>query len=111
MTRIKTTPAVLACLCLCPFGANANTLTVTIDRLQVHRVTNAGYVYLTGAPLFDGGGCSSPWATGDLDDTHFMVYFWPMLMSAKSQGKSVTISVSGCSGDYPKIEMVQINAS
>ena len=94
------------------FGvAHADTHTAVVRTLQVHPPTNGGYVQLAGVPNFSGGVCNSPWAIGRLDDQNFMVYIWPALMSAKNQGKSVTITVSGCVGNYPLIEWIQVNES
>jgi hypothetical protein len=89
--------------------ADANTLTGIIDTLQVHPPTNGGYVRLTGLPTFDATTCSGIWAKGDLDNEKFMIYIWPLLVSAKNQGKSVTINVVGCSTGYPVIDWIQVN--
>jgi hypothetical protein len=102
--------AVLVALVFASGTAHANYLTAVIDALQAEGATNAGYVRLSGLPTFDGGGCTSVWATGDMDDQRFMIYYWPMLMAAKNQGKSVSVVVSGCSAyGYPRIASVQIN--
>jgi hypothetical protein len=90
-------------------SAGANTVTATIDALQVDLLSNGGYVRLTGNPNFDGGGCSNLWATNSLDEDKFMIYIWPLLMSAKSQGKTVSVSVTGCLNGYPRITFAQIN--
>lgn len=92
-------------------NAHANTLTATIDALQIHPESNGGYVRLTGSPNFDGGGCSGVWAKGSLDDDKFMIYIWPALMSAKARGVSVTINVTGCAGPHAQITWIQINAT
>jgi hypothetical protein len=91
-------------------SAQANYVPGMVDTLQIHVPTNNGYVKLSGSPTFDGGACSSVWAAGDLNDEKFMIYIWPMLMTAKNQGKSVTVNVDGCtSAGYPRITWVQIN--
>ena len=92
-------------------AAQANELTATIETLQIHPPTNSGYVRLTGVPVFNDGACTSTWAKGDLNDDRFMIYIWPVLMSAKSQGKSVTISVSDCESGYPRIAWIQLNST
>jgi hypothetical protein len=92
--------------------AGANGLTGTIDALQVDLTVNGAFVRLSGNPTFDGGaGCQNSWATGDIESEKFMIYIWPALMSAKSQGKQVLINVSGCLNGYPRIVLVQINAT
>jgi len=91
--------------------AGANTLTGSVAVLQAHPGTNGGYVRLIGDPTFDGTSCTSIWAKGELDNDKFMVYIWPLLVTAKNQGKTVTINVVGCSGGYPLIDYVQINAT
>ena len=108
-TRVSSVVAV-ACF-FSTFAAYGNSLTGTIDALLVDPGQNGGFVRLTGTPSFDGTGCTNGWASGNLDDDRFMIYIWPALMSAKSQGKSVTISVSGCYVGFPKIAWVQINAT
>jgi hypothetical protein len=92
--------------------AEAGPLTATVETLYVNPTLNKGYLRLTGAPTFDGGsGCTSTWAAGNLDDQNFMVYIWPLLMSAKNNGKSVTVNVTGCIDGYPHIEWAQVNAT
>ena len=92
-------------------AAHANYFTATIDTLQIDTASNGGYVKLTGLPVFDGTGCTGVWASGDLDDQRFMIYLWPLLMSAKNNGKSVTVNVSGCLSGYPRITWAQVNAT
>lgn len=92
-------------------AARANTLTATVETLQIEAASNSGFVRLTGQPTFDGGGCTSYWARGALDDQTFMVYFWPALLSAKNKGVTVSVIASGCSNGFPVITLVQVNPS
>lgn len=102
--------ALFATALLAATSAHANSLPGMVDTLQAHVPTNGGYVKLAGSPTFDGSGCTSIWASGDMNDDKFMIYIWPMLMTAKNQGKSVTINVDGCTAaGYPRITWVQIN--
>jgi hypothetical protein len=100
---------VLAVAVIANSAVSANNPTATVYNLQVHLPTNMAYVQLAGSPTFDGGGCTAAWAVGSLDDDKFMIYIWPALMSAKNQGKSVTVNVTGCLGGYPKITWIQLN--
>jgi len=100
---------VLAVAASTSVGISANGNLGTVANLQLHLPTNMGYVQLAGSPTFDGGGCSQQWAAASLDDPKFMTYIWPALLSAKNQGKSVTISVNGCLGGFPKIDWIQLH--
>jgi hypothetical protein len=90
-------------------SVQGNTLTGVVEVMQVHPPSNGGYVRLVGLPTFDGGGCTSMWAVGDLNDNNFMIYIWPALLNAKNRGTSVSITVSGCVGPYPRVEWIQLN--
>jgi hypothetical protein len=76
MNRIQA--ALLATGVLLVSTADANELTALVDYLYVNPSLNGRYVHLAGAPTFNGGGCSSSWAKGDLVDQNFMIYLWPL---------------------------------
>jgi hypothetical protein len=90
-------------------SVQANTVTGVVEVMQVHPPSNGGFVRFVGLPTFDGGGCTSMWAVGDLSDEKFMIYMWPALLNAKNHAASVSITVSGCIGTYPRIEWIQLN--
>jgi hypothetical protein len=90
-------------------NAHANHFTATVETLQGHPGTNGGYVRLTGQPTFEGDGCTNYWAKGLLDDEQFMIYMWPLLITVKRHGVTVTVGVEGCNEGYPRISWVQVN--
>jgi hypothetical protein len=86
----------------------ANSVTGTITTMQIYGPWRTGFVQLSGAPQFDGGGCPNVWASGSLDDDIFMIYIWTALVNAKNHSATVTIDVNGCVNGYPKIDWVNL---
>ena len=86
----------------------ANGLTGIIHTLHVNLQSNRAHIYLDGKPNFDGGGCATYWTGNSLDDTKFMQYVWPLLLTAYTKNDPITVNVSGCLDGYPQIISVDI---
>jgi hypothetical protein len=105
--RIRKVLAVCALALACPI-VWATPVTGTITVMQIYGPWRTGFVQLSGAPQFDGGGCPNAWASGSLDDDVFMIYIWPALLNAKNRSATVVIDVNGCVNGYPKIDWVNL---
>ena len=91
--------------------ACADNFTGTIHSLHVNLETGWAHVQLAGAPTFTSGPsgtCSAIWTANALSDEQFMLYIWPLLVSAKMHGKAVTISTNGCNSIFPKIRSIDV---
>lgn len=84
-------------------AAVANTVTGTIRSLYVDVESGRAFVQMDGLAQFDGGGCRVYWSANNLTDQGFVKFIWPLLMTAKASGSSVSIQVNGCNAGYPKI--------
>jgi len=90
-------------------SAHSNHLVGTIHTIHTNLATRLVHVYLVGQPQFDSAGaCSSMWTANSLDDQDFKSFVLPLLLTAQTTGKVVSIDVSGCISNFPIIYAVDL---
>lgn len=88
-------------------GAYADTVVGKIHTVHSNIETRRAHIQMEGSPVptFNGGSACTgvPWTGNSMDDNDFRQFVLPILLTAKTTGETISITVNGCVGAFPRI--------